>query len=294
MPSDSTSIDAVNCWDCGPFYLDVVGRFPAERIRVVPSARRRFSTPELDDLIEKTWQAQLQSARQMGRLLYDGRLHRLVEFRCENDVLELTLGPTGFKEFLGTNLTHAHLRHLHGPEVLANVLGVSAAVCTGDGYVLLGRRSGLVVAHAGRIHAVGGVLESSSPDGDAAPASLPHPSAVILHELREELGIAEQSVRSNLCLGMVRDRHIVQPELIFDVTVDIDVPSLRRFQPPREHAEHSELVAIRDHPSAVVTFIEQNYGDLTPVAQATLLLHGLDRWGSGWFAATRGYLRSVV
>jgi 8-oxo-dGTP pyrophosphatase MutT (NUDIX family) len=136
---------------------------------------------------------------------------------------------------------------------------------------------------------VGGVMESADPHEPA-----PHPTDVIVRELGEELGILPGDIRSNLCWGLVRDRHIVQPEMIFDVHVDADVARLKAFQPPPEHLEHSELVAVRDHPSAVVGFIEQNHGELTPVAEATLLLHGLAQWGSGWFASTRGYLRGAV
>jgi hypothetical protein len=51
---------------------------------------------------------------------------------------------------------------------------------------------------------------------------------------------------------------------------------------------------LRDHPAAVVDFIERHLAELTPVALAGLLLHGLWRWGSGWFASTRGYVRGVV
>ena len=92
----------------------------------------------------------------------------------------------------------------------------------------------------------------------------------------------------------MRDKHIVQPELIFDVTADADVKDIRRSPAAGDDEEHSELLIIRDHPAAVVTFMEQNYNDLTPVGLATLLLHGLRHWGSGWFAATRGHLRSVT
>jgi 8-oxo-dGTP pyrophosphatase MutT (NUDIX family) len=289
MSIDPQTSDRDMCCDCGPFYLDVVGRFAPDRIGVIDSPSRRASTPEVDSLIDTTWLAALAEARKTGRHLYDGRLHRLVDYRCEGGVLSLTLGPASFKEFLGTNLTHAYLRHVHGPEMLADVLGVSAAVCTSDGYIVLGRRGAQVASHGGRIHPVGGLMESAGPGQPP-----PHPADAILRELQEELGITSAEVLSNTCMGMVRDRHIVQPELVFDVRVNVDVQRLRRFQPAPEHQEHSELIPVRDHPSAVVTFIQRCYDELTPVGLATLLLHGLGQWGSGWFATTRGYLRSVV
>lgn len=297
----SNPIPPEECTDCGPFLLDVAGAFPEERIRVVSSPDRRDSNPEVEAVIEKTWIEEIAAAHEAGRHLYNGRLYRLAGWACEGGVLTLTLGPTSFKEFMGTNLTHAYLRYLYGPEVLADVLGVSAAVCTADGFVLLGRRSEQVALHRGRIQAIGGVMEAAAhagprPAGEAPDsAAPPHPTRVTLQELREEIGIGPDQVRSILCLGMVREKHIVQPELIFDAEVVATADQVLHLQAGAEHGEeHAELVPVRDDPAGVVAFLEQNYADLTPVAMATLLLHGLHRWGSGWFATTRGYLRGAM
>ncbi|MDP7287091.1 MAG: hypothetical protein QGH94_03755, partial [Phycisphaerae bacterium] len=114
-------------------------------------------------------------------------------------------------------------------------------------------------------------------------------------ELHEETAVPSQSVSSIICLGLVRDRNTVQPELIFDCHVDIDVVSLfASAANAMDAAEHSSLVPVRDHPGAVVSFLEKHFSQLTPVGLATLLLHGLKHWGSGWFATARGYLRSVI
>jgi len=114
-------------------------------------------------------------------------------------------------------------------------------------------------------------------------------------ELHEETAVPPEKVSSILCLGLVRDRNTVQPELIFDCHVDCDVVSLfASAATAPDAAEHSSMVPVRDHPGAVVSFMEQHFSQLTPVAMATLLLHGLRHWGSGWFATARGYLRSVI
>ncbi|HUS48299.1 MAG TPA: hypothetical protein VNA25_27505 [Phycisphaerae bacterium] len=276
--------------DCGTFLLDCVGSFTEQQLQVIASPQRRETSPEIDAIIESTWLAELECARQAGRRLYDGQLFRLIDHTCHGQQLTLTVGPVSFKEFLGTNLTHAYLRYLHGPEVLGDVLGVSAAVRSRDGFLVLGRRSQRVAYHAGRIHPIGGVVESAGPDQPP-----PHPARVMIRELTEEMNLAANDVETILCLGLVRDKHIVQPELIFDVVAGADVSQLRRLR-QKQHLteEHTELLPVRDHPAAVVGFIEQNFRELTPVGLAALLLHGLHHWGSGWFATTRGYLRSVI
>lgn len=275
--------------DCGTFFLDCVGKFAPHQVHVAWSPLHRSTTPEVENIIAQTWAAETDCARQVGKNLFDGRLCRLLEFDCSGGQMSLTLGPVGFKEFLGTNLTHAYLRYTQGPEVLANALGVSAVVQTSDGFLMLGRRSQHVIYHAGRIHPLGGVVDAPS-DGQ-----LPDPFKAVVREIMEEANLSEDQIHPPLCLGLIRDKSIVQPELLFDVAVSADFCALRNSsrQAPDVY-EHSELLPVRNHPAAVVSFIEQNYGDLTPLGTASLLLHGLHSWGSGWFATTRGYLRSVI
>jgi hypothetical protein len=274
--------------DCGRFFLDFVGQFTAEQVRVDWKNSRRNPEPEIEEIIEKTWNESLQKARETGGKLFNGRLCRLIDCATD-DGLRLTLGPCDFKHFLGTNLTHAHLRYGHGPDTLADALGVSAAVVSRDGFLTLGRRSQEVFYHAGRIHPIGGVVE---PIEEPPPA--PNPFQTMQAELEEELCIPAKKITDLTCLGLVRDKHIVQPELIFDASVDEDVSEIRQgMARASDRGEHAELIHVRNHPSSVINFVENNAQQLTPVALAALLLHGLRNWGTGWFASARGYLRSM-
>jgi hypothetical protein len=274
--------------DCGSFFLDVVGQFSRADMEVQWSGQTRVSSEKIDRQIEQTWREHLQKAQDSGRRLYNGRLARLAGYTLHDKKLQLTLGPVSFKEFLGTNLTNAALRYLHGPEVLADALGVSAALISADSYVLLGRRSHEVAFHGGRLHPLGGIVEIES-DGKVDPFE------AIESELVEEAAIRRRDIRQTLCLGLVRDKQIVQPELVFGVTVADEAGKLReQIARAADGYEHTELVAIRNEDSCIVTFIRQNFAELTPVAVATLLMHGMRCWGSGWFTAARGYLRKVI
>ena len=274
--------------DCGFFFLDLVGQFSRDDVTVTWSDQTRPSTEKIDQQIEQVWKENLQQAKESGRKLYNGRLARLISYAQYEKKLELNLGPVSFKEFLGTNLTHAALRYHHGPEVLADALGVSAAIITCDSYILLGRRSHKVMCHGGFMHPLGGIVELGR-HGKADPFD------VIETELREEAGLDRKNIRQTLCLGLVRDKKIVQPELVFGVTVDSEAGTLREQAANAvDGYEHTELVAIRSEASSLVTFLGQNFAELTPVAVATLLLHGMKNWGSGWFTAARGYLRKVI
>lgn len=278
-----------NSRDCGTFFIDVAGHFTRQQVEIHWADQPRPTDAATERAIEETWQAQSELARPAQRKLYNGQLCRLVNY-SGGQMLSLTVGPVTYREFVGTNLFNARLRYSQGPEVLANPLGVSAAVTTTDGFIVLALRSNRVAFHANRIHPIGGMVQPPSP---ASPP--PHPYDAMLTELTEETGMAADRVRQMLCLGMVRDKSIVQPELIFDVDLDVDVPQLRQgHQVAVDGAEHADLMPVRNLPASVVEFIRGHFDQLTPVALAALLLHGSRRWGTGWFTAARGFLRRVL
>ena len=276
--------------DCGTFFLDVVGPFDRARVTDRWTGATRSTNDQLERLIDQAWEVALWQAKRKGVHLFNGMLARLAEYSVNEQGLDLACGPVSYKEFHGTNQSHAYLRYLHGPDVLADPLGVSAALVTSDGFIMLGRRSDSVLQYARRIHPIGGMVEPPR-----APSTAPDPFGSMLTELAEETSIDECDVAEISLLGLVRDKHTVQPELIFDITLTADACRVKRgAAEAKDAAEHTEMIPLRNHPAAVVTFMEQNFSQLTPVALATLLLHGLVHWGSGWFAAARGYLRSVI
>jgi hypothetical protein len=276
--------------DCGRFFLDVIGRFEPKRIVTRWSDARRRTSGEVERTIERAWQRASRRAQADGRMFFNGPLCRLIQCDANDRSLTLTIGEVSFKEFVGTNLTHPHLRYVHGPEVLADPLGVSAAVVSRDGFLLLGRRSDRVFAHTGLLHPVGGMV---APGGRAG--AVPHPFRSLVDELTEELGLARDAVVQGLCLGVVRDKAILQPELIFDVHLAADVDAIRRAAATAPDGdEHEEFVPVRDNDGAIVGFLESHYQQLTPVALAALLLHGQRKWGAGWFATVLGYLLDLA
>ena len=278
------------CRDCGAFFLDFVGQFGPDRVQVLWSDSHRPTNEQIDADIERIWTEQMRIAAAAGRRLYNGQLCRVINCEPQDASLLVTLGDVSYKEFVGTNLTNAQLRYTHGAEVLANPLGVSAAVVTSDGFVLMGRRSNKVLSNAGRIHPVGGMVEKPTESGKT-----PDPFAAMTAELFEELALPAEAVTRNVCLGVVRDKRLVQPEMVFEVHVTSGVEAIRdQATRAPDASEHDELVPILDHPGAMVTYVEKNYAQLTPVAMATLLLHGQRHWGMGWFATARGYLRDVI
>jgi 8-oxo-dGTP pyrophosphatase MutT (NUDIX family) len=248
------------------FILRLLCDLPEPRIsaRWAPDSRRRI--PEVEARIDAAWSA---AAARPGVHLFDGKLCHLDSFSATADSLELRLSPTSYKIFMGTNLTHPEWAARYGVEVLANPLGVSAALETADGFLMLGRRNAAVAYYPNRVHPFAGSLEAEeSADIFAA----------VRRELSEELSLSAADISQMHCLGLVEDAVIRQPELIFLVRCNLDRAAIEARIDPLEHAGAMALGA--DEEAARLAAAAPA---LTPVAAATTLLWARRHFGDSWF-----------
>jgi 8-oxo-dGTP pyrophosphatase MutT (NUDIX family) len=239
--------------------------------QVAASVTERSSrkiVPEVQDAIARIWTA----AQQDPTIhLFDGPTYRLESWRASPDQLNLTLAPSTYRIFYGTNLHNAHLADTYGPEILANPVGVSAALLSSDGFLLLGRRNATVAYYPNRIHPFAGALDPR----DTQPGEPPKVFHAVRRELREELHFADTDLTGLRCIGLVEDQQIRQPELIFLARSTKSRAAIQHWVDPTEHRGSVGIFAnvesIRDALTSPAAF--------TPVAVATLILYARHRWG---------------
>jgi 8-oxo-dGTP pyrophosphatase MutT (NUDIX family) len=243
--------------DWGPGDVDVAW---------VPSGRRIL--PAVEALIERAW---AEAINRPGLHLFDGPMCRMEKWDVSGDGarLRLELSTTSYKVFWGTNLSHPHLAGRHGISVMANPVGVSPALETADGFLLLGRRSATVAYYPDRVHPFAGALEPAD-GGDLF--------AAVRRELGEELSLRGGEVGDVRCTGIVEDENLKQPELILRARSALTRAQIEsRLDPVEHHGTYpAEAIAI-----SVVRAIADPL--LTPVAVASLLLWGRHRFGQAWF-----------
>ena len=237
------------------FDLLASGAWSPQQVVVSWTQNSRPIVPEVERAIDDAWDA---AARRLGDKLFDGPLCRLEKWSASPDRLELTLSRTSYRPFLGTNLFNAHLADTYGRDVLANPVGLSTAIETSDGYLLLGRRSDAVAYHPGRVHPFAGSLEPGDPLDVFAE---------IRRELGEELHLTPQDIGDIRCVGLGEDRSLRQPELFFAVSA---TRTRRDLEQQLDRDEHLAAYAVR----AERADVERAMGDtlLTPIAVASLAL----------------------
>lgn len=201
-------------------------------VRIAYDAAPRPTTDELDAAIAVEWDRQLALAQGTDRLLFNGELLRYVRHDVRpsprGEVFTLTVGPTCYRDFVGTNLYNKHRLDEFGWERFANPI---VAVVPIDAF------------------------------------------AAVARELEEELGLRREELHDLVCVGMIRDKEIHQPEMLFEARIELTVEELRqRWQTAEAKSEHDEIVSLPDEPGAIAPFI-RSCGPIAPVAVGALFIH---------------------
>lgn len=264
-----------------PFVVQAFGRYDASQVTQTWHDHPRRNPPQVEALIAQTWERKSAEAKEKGILLYNGELARLLRCQASPASLHLELGPGCYRDFVGTNLHNAAAVAACGDDCLGNPCGVSSNVITADGFLLLGRRNDRVAYHPGTLHPFGGALEAD----DRAAQRFDIFSAA-RRELCEELRLAPDEIRALTCIGLIRDREILQPEFLFDAVLTLSLSDVRaRFDPLAQDQEHSRLESCFDLPEEVIPFLSRSK-PVAPIGEGGLLLHGRHEWGMDWYETT--------
>jgi hypothetical protein len=262
-----------------PFAVEFAQRYAKDCLTQSWNSAPRPTTPVIEEAITRVWETELALAHEGERMLHNGDLIRLVHSRATPTELHLELGPSCYRDFLGTNLHNTATVLRIGEDHLSNPVGISSTVMTRDGSLVFGRRGLRVAFHAGHLHTFGGLLEPSDRDADGRLDVF----AAVVRELCEELRVNRDEIAEVVLAGLVRDRMILQPELLFEATLTLTRAALAaRFDPASPDQEHTGWEMVHDEPEAIVPFLRRS-APVAPVAAAAMLLHGRHFWGNDWY-----------
>lgn len=245
-----------------------IGDYTPQQVRSVRVADTRTRLPEVDRAIDAVW---AEARARLGERLFDGPMCRLEGWSAGPAELRLDLSRTTYRVFYGTNLSHPEFAERYGRSVMANPVGVSPALETADGWLMMGRRNASVAYYPNRVHPFAGALD---PD-DATVFD------AISRELAEELAFTPADITEMRCTGVAEDTSIRQPELIFRATSPRTRAQIEKQVDREEHHDSWSIPAT----AAGVDDALKDAALLTPVACAALLLWGRTRFGEEWWTA---------
>lgn len=239
-----------------------VGRYAPGQVTTRQVASTRRVVPDIEAAIDAAWR---QTLARPGVRLFDGAVGRFEGFRIDRGTLQIDLSRTSYRVLVGTNFTHPEFASTHGVDVMANPIGVSTALITSDGFLMMGRRNASVAYYPNRVHPFAGSLEVRD-QIDLFDD--------VRRELREELSITGAQIERIVCLGLAQDDRLLHPESIFE-----SVTTLTRAQVEAQvHAdEHHDAWSIPLASDAIDRAVRDD-DSLTPIARAVLIAVARERF----------------
>jgi hypothetical protein len=238
------------------FVVRARGDWTRGQVRARWTSSGRKVVREVENGIATAW---AEASARLGEKLFDGPMCRLEGCASSPAQLLLTLSRTSYKPFLGTNLLNGHFADQFGPEVMANPVGVSTLLQTVDGWLLLGRRNDSVAYYPNRVHPFAGAIEPQDGELDVF--------AEVRRELREELSLNDGDIADMRCIGLVEDRQLRQPELIFVTTAEL---TYEQIASRLDRTEHVGCYAVKPNRADIDRAVADPL--VTPVAAASVLL----------------------
>lgn len=225
--------------------------------------------------MDTLWKQKLAEAQERGIPLFDAPLYRFVDAKTSaDDALHLTLGDTGYKEYVTTRtpeFSRGRLRQEPG-----NALAVCSVVETSDGYILLDKRRGVDV-YVGRYHVIGGFFERGL---DILENGQPDPFGAMRREIREETGIQFADIAEQYCLGLVYDLATPHAELCFLTRLHISLAEVKTRVPEEDEIKQLETLFVTER--SLREFLLENRGNISATGEPNLLLYGELRFGKQW------------
>ncbi|KOO24873.1 nucleoside diphosphate-linked moiety x motif 22 [Chrysochromulina tobinii] len=197
--------------------------------------------------IEASWA----EAREKQPRLFDKSKFRLASIRWTNGAINIDLGLTSYKDYVGTNRLPVERRtaleadgeRLYGDRTafLSNALGVEAVLETSDGQIVLLRRSTAVTGGHGLYNGPSGHPEPSHAGLEEAPVpTATNAEAVeaasqaaarelfnsVLQEIVEETNVPITALSTPLIIGCMADAS-GKPDLLFFVRTALDAAGVR-------------------------------------------------------------------
>lgn len=219
------------------------GYFPLHKLRITTVERTLVFEPEVEVIIESHWEKEMRDAQQKNKLLFNGPIYRLENHYIEDDILEVLVSNTNFKELMGTNFFHPELADKYGKSSLSNAIALSTFLQSSDGKFIFVKRSENIYFGEGLWHLIAGQFSIEPGTGGADSAF-----RVLEKELHEEAGITQDQIEQCVCLGLITSRLYHKPELVFFTKVSIPAKEIATMI---EHAhddfEHEEIALINEN-----------------------------------------------
>lgn len=219
------------------------GKYQEKDLSIHLLTRKPKSNKLIQKAIEQQWSDMVKGRKSVGKEAWNSKVFTLVDYKVKNDILNLEIGTTTYKELQGTNATYWLLGEIYGKEYLANAILVESVVFDKDGKFIVGKRNTGVKKEYEPYAIFGGTMDYDDKKGVVIPNGM-NPFTAMEIELEEELGITKDDVSDIYINYLVEDRKYY-PILFFWTHLNISFEELHeKFLQSGDKTEHSDIVVL--------------------------------------------------
>ena len=248
-----------------PFEILASGIFPKNKLKIIHSKRTLSYNKKTTALIDMHWKQELQEAQEKNKLLFNGPIYRLENYKTMGDQLIVSVSETNFKELMGTNFYHPELAEEYGKSYLSNAIALCTLLETNDENFVFVKRSASVYFGEGLWHLIAGQFSIEKRETRTLSVF-----EVLYKELFEEGSLVKDDIKSCVCLGLIRDTVHFKPELLFYTKTLLSANEVaEKIDTALDGYEHEEVALIKKNDLDAF----MNSEKLTSIAQGNYYLY---------------------
>jgi hypothetical protein len=247
------------------FEILASGVFPESKLKIVYTNNTLSYDEKTSALIDGHWKQELKVANEKNKLLFNGPIYRLENYKMSHDQLIVYVSETNFKQLMGTNFYHPELAEKYGKSYLSNALALSTFLETGDENFIFVKRSSKVYFGEGLWHLFAGQFSIEKNETHTLTVF-----EVLYKELLEEGALTNGDIENCVCLGLLRNAVHFKPELVFYTKTSLSAKEVtEKIRTAHDGYEHEEVTIVQKN--ELDAFV--NNEKLTSFAQGNYYLY---------------------
>jgi hypothetical protein len=259
-------------------YIKILARgsFGKNDLKVFYRGRTRTPVPEIDQLIQERWEAEVKKVEQrkiqktdgswVQGELKNGPLLRFDGYEKTFPPLEVYAGKTDYRDYMGAT-EKPELSGKYSFDALPNPLGNLAVLATSDGKIVFRRKSYTSgVAHQ-RFHTFGRAWNPDAYGLEPWTTMKKSLEEVVLNPRNDSL--LKDSIQDMKCFGLVFDEYWNETDFCYGTNLKIDSEELgRRY----DRIKVGDLIFVDKTASALSEALKEYQKDFIPCGLANLAL----------------------
>lgn len=223
------------------------GILPCNRVRILYDKESGITNNAITRrLITQAWRQLRNKTKMTKTILFNERGYRLLRLSYSSGLLTLQLGPTDFREYIGTFRHNTKIMNDLGRNYVSCPLAVLGTIVTSDNFLILSKRGKNVFGAKGLILPIGGFMRRQYPQKKMLGKIF---CEQFINEISEEIGIPKSAcAKVNIVSVVAKQEHSDLPRIVCTCELHLNRLKIMKCFSKRKSREIEQLIFIPNTP----------------------------------------------